>query len=203
MLFFILVPISAFMLAAAGPVARTTLEYGVMTVSGAGLVARVLAAFALGLPAYSAFLVLTRAYYALGDARTPALVNGLTVAISSVLGIVFFKTLGDRWAVPGLALAHSVAFLAGAGVLTSALSRRAGRVFGPELRASALRSVVVGAGAFAAMAVTHVLMPETSKIEAFANLATTGAIGAAVYVGVMARLGSGELERAAALVRRA
>lgn len=203
MLFFILVPIAAFMLAAAGPVARTTLEYGVMTVSGAGLVARVLAAFALGLPAYSAFLVLTRAYYALGDARTPALVNGLTVAISSVLGIVFFNTLGDRWAVPGLALAHSVAFLAGAGVLASALSGRAGRVFGPELRSSALRSLMVGGAAFAAMALTHVLLPETSKIEAFANLAATGAIGAAIYVGTMARLGSGELERAAALVRRA
>ena len=37
-----------------------TLDYGVMTDSGATLVARTLGAFAVGLPTYSAFLVLSR-----------------------------------------------------------------------------------------------------------------------------------------------
>ena len=202
MLFFILVPTAAFLLAAAGPVARVTLEYGVMTVSGAELVARVLAAFAIGLPAYSTFLVLTRAYYALGDARTPALVNALTVVVSSALGVLFFHGVGDHWAVAGLALAHSVAFLLGAGVLTLTLSGRAGRVFGAGLRSSALRSLAVGGAALAAMTAVHFLMPESSKVEALVNLAVTGAIGAVVYLGAMARLHSSELQRAVALVRR-
>ncbi len=202
MLFFILIPTAAFLFVAAGPLARVTLEYGVMTVSGAGLVARVLAAFAIGLPAYSAFLVLTRAYYALGDARTPAIVNALTVVISSCLGALLFYALGDRWAVPGLAAAHSLAFVAGAGILTLTLSGRAGRVFGDELRSSAVRSTIVGGAALVAMAGVHAVLPDTSKVQALANLAATGAIGTMVYLGVMARLHSVELQRAAGLVRR-
>jgi putative peptidoglycan lipid II flippase len=202
MLFFILIPTAAFLLVAAGSLARVTLEYGVMTVSGAGLVARVLAAFAIGLPAYSAFLVLTRAYYALGDARTPAIVNAVTVVISSCLGALLFYGLGDRWAVPGLAVAHSVAFAAGAVILTYTLSGRAGRVFEGELKASAARSSLVGGVALAVMAGVHVLLPESSKVEAVANLAGTGAAGALAYLGGMARLHSAELQRAAGLVRR-
>ncbi|MDQ3767601.1 MAG: murein biosynthesis integral membrane protein MurJ [Actinomycetota bacterium] len=202
MLFFILIPAAAFLLVAAGPLARVTLEYGVMTVSGAGLVARVLAAFAIGLPAYSTFLVLTRAYYALGDARTPAIVNAVTVAISSALGAALFYVLGDSWAVPGLAAAHSVAFLAGAGALTYTLSGRAGRVFGAELRSSAVRSLIIGGAALISMVAVHGVLPETSKVQALGNLAATGAIGAVVYLGAMAGLRSAELQRAAALMRR-
>jgi putative peptidoglycan lipid II flippase len=202
MLSFILVPTAAFMLVAAGPIARITLEYGVMTVSGAGLVARVLAAFAIGLPAYSAFLVLTRAYYALGDARTPAIVNAVTIAISSVLGAALFYVLEDRWAVPGLAVAHSVAFLAGAVILTYTLSGRAGPILGAGLRSSAARSLIVGGAALIVMVAVHGLLPETSKAQALVNLGATGAAGAVVYLGVMARLHSAELQRAVALVRR-
>ena len=202
MLSFILIPTAAFMLVAAGPLARITLEYGVMSVSGAGLVARVLAAFAIGLPAYSAFLVLTRAYYALGDARTPAIVNAVTVVISSVLGAALFYVLGDRWAVPGLAVAHSVAFLAGAAILTHTLSGRAGPVLGARLRSSAARSLIVGGAALIVMVAVHGLLPEASKVQALVNLAATGAVGAVVYLGAMARLHSVELQRGIALVRR-
>ncbi|MBA2273916.1 MAG: murein biosynthesis integral membrane protein MurJ [Actinobacteria bacterium] len=202
MLFFILIPTAALLFVAAGPLARVTLEYGVMTVSGAGLVARVLAAFAIGLPAYSAFLVLTRAYYALGDARTPAVVNAITVVISSALGSALFYLLGDHWAVPGLAVGHSAAFLAGAAILTHTLSGRAGRVFGAGLKSSVARSLIVGGAALVAMVAVHGLLPETSKVQALANLAATGVIGAVVYLGAMARLHSVELGRAVALVRR-
>lgn len=202
MLFFILVPVAAFLVVAAGPLARITLEYGVMTVSGADRVARVLAAFAIGLPAYSTFLVLTRAYYALGDARTPAIVNASTVVISSALGAGLFYALGDRWAVPGLAVAHSVAFFIGAGVLTRTLSGRAGRVFGDALRSSVARSTIVGGAALAAMTAVHSLVPEASKVQALGNLAATGAIGAMIYLGAMAGLHSTELQRSTALVRR-
>ena len=90
---FVLLPITAGLVALAGPLATTTLEYGVMTASGATLVARVLIAFAVGLPMYSGFLVFTRAFYAVGDTRTPTLVNLVTVVISSIAGVVLFETL--------------------------------------------------------------------------------------------------------------
>ena len=68
MLAFILFPVAALLAVASSLIARTALEFGAMTESGTALVGRVLAAFALGLPAYSGFLALTRALYALGPA---------------------------------------------------------------------------------------------------------------------------------------
>src|SRR5918999_1612071 len=57
MLAFILVPVATLMVAAAEPLARVTLQYGAMTEAGASLTGRVIGAFAIGLPAYSVFLV--------------------------------------------------------------------------------------------------------------------------------------------------
>ncbi len=199
MMVFILVPTAAFLLVVAGPLATVSLEYGVMTGTGAALVARVLAAFAVGLPGYSAFLILTRAYYALGDAKTPALVNAGTVVTSSIVGAALFFVLEPRWAVPGLAAGHSVAFLAGAAVLAALLSRRAGRVLGPQLIGAMGRSVGVGGAALAVMALAAAAAPDTSKADAVVTLALAGGAGACVYLGGMKLLRSPELARVTGL----
>ena len=67
MLAFILFPLAAALAVLSGPLTTMTLQYGVMTEEGAALVGRVLTAFAIGLPTYSAFLVFTRVFYALGE----------------------------------------------------------------------------------------------------------------------------------------
>jgi putative peptidoglycan lipid II flippase len=126
MLTFILVPVATLMVAAAEPLARVTLQYGAMTEAGASLTGRVIGAFAIGLPAYSVFLVLTRAAYALGDARAPAIVNAACVVVSSALGAALFTLFTEEWAVAGLAGAHSIAFAAGAWALAAWLRRAIG-----------------------------------------------------------------------------
>ncbi len=201
MLFFMLIPIAAFLAVAAGPVAEITLQYGVMTPTGAALVARVITAFAIGLPSYSAFLVLTRAYYALGDTKTPALVNAATVAVSSALGGALFVVADGAWSVPGLAAGHSIAFSVGAIVLMRRLAVKTGTIAVPPVRASMLRSLVLGLGAMSAMTVVHSLLPETSKIESAVNLVATACAGALVYLGAMRRVRSPELDRLVSLAR--
>lgn len=202
MLAFILLPTAALMLAGAQPIAKLTLEYGVMTEAGASLVARVLAAFVLGLPTYSAFLVATRAYFALGDTKTPTLVNAGAVIISSVLGAGLFFAADDAWAVPALALAHSVAFAFGAIALLMLLTRRVGRVGTSELEHSLLRSIVVSLLALAAMAAIAYALPDTNKVEALVSLGSITAAGGALYIGVMAKLRAPELRRFASLLGR-
>lgn len=202
MLAFVLLPVAAFLVVAAGPVADTTLRYGVMTGGGAALVARVLAAFALGLPAYSAFLVFTRAYYALGDTKTPALVNVVTVGVSSAVGATLFFVVPQPWAVAGLALGHSIAFLGGTMVLVRLLARRTG----PLVNRRFTRTVAVCAGvtlvAAVPMVVARWLLPETTNLQAVVNLAVTGLGGAVVYLLVLRRLRSPELTRIASLLRK-
>jgi putative peptidoglycan lipid II flippase len=203
MLAFILIPIAALLVATAGPLARLTLEYGVMTEAGADLVARVMGAFALGLPTYSAFLVLTRAFYALGDTKTPALINGVTVVVASVAGAMLFFAASLGWSVAGLALGHSIAFVAGSMLLTRFFSRRTAPIVDRDLLRSIGRSLLAGTGAAVVMTLCRMALPEDSRLEAlFSGLATL-CLGAAAFAGISFLLRSPELDRIWSLVRRA
>jgi putative peptidoglycan lipid II flippase len=202
MMCFILIPIAAWMIAVAGPLARLTLDYGVMTERGSALVARVIAGFVIGLPTYSAFLILTRAYYAMGNTKTPALVNAVAVVASSAFGIVLFLALPDRWSVAGLAVGHSLGFAVGAAVLLRLFSRAVGQVTGPGVRKAVLSAVAVSAVALGVMVGLRLLLPDESRLEALLNLVVCSAGGVAVYVGGMTALHSPEMARIRTLVSR-
>lgn len=203
MLGFILIPVALAMLVVAGPLARLTLEYGVMTETGASLVGRVIGAFAIGLPTYSAFLVFTRAYYAIGDTKTPTLVNGIAVAIATVTGVGLFVVLAEEWSVAGLALGHSLAFAVGTYVLARRLSRVVGHLGATALAGAVVRALLAGGAGFAAMALVRLAVPLTSTVGELVELIVTLGIGGGVYLGVTAWLRSPELARALKVVRGA
>ncbi len=94
----------------------------------------VLGAYALGLPASAASRVLSSAFYALRDARTPARVAYLRVAVSTATGIAFMVPLdgvgfqGLRLGAAGLALGATF----GAWMEFVLLRRSLGRKVGPH-----------------------------------------------------------------------
>ena len=94
----------------------------------------VLGAYALGLPASAASRVLSSAFYALRDARTPARIAYLRVAVSTVVGIAFMVPLdgvgfqGLRLGAAGLALGATF----GAWIEFVLLRRSLGRKVGPH-----------------------------------------------------------------------
>ena len=202
MMAFVLVPVAAGMLAVAGPLTRLTLDYGVMTRGGSELVARVLTAFVVGLPAYSAFLILTRAYYALGNTKTPAIVNALAVVVSSATGAALFFVLPDRWSVAGLALGHSIGFAVGSALLLRSFASSVGKVGGPAVRRAIASAVTLSAGALLVMGGANALLPDASRAQSLLSLLVTVAAGGALYVGGMAALKSPELAKVRALVAR-
>ncbi len=192
---FVLLPIAALLVAAAEPLATITLQYGVMTASGAALVGRVLIGFAAGLPMYSTFLVFTRAFYAIGDTKTPTLVNLATVVVSSVCGVVLFESLPERWAVPGLAVGHTIGFAVGALVLAGLFHRRLKEPIGTRIRVSLSRSAGASAVAFAVMLVVGVSLEGGSRSAALFEVVATAAAGAIVYVGIMLLVRAPELKQ--------
>ena len=202
MLFFILAPIAAGLFVAAEPIARLTLQYGLMAESDARLVARVIAAFAIGLPTYSAFLVLTRAYYAQNDPKTPALVNAASVAIASVAGAILFFALDRRWAVPGLAFGHSIGFLAGTALAVFLLLRKRIAIATRDVYVSAGTSVGAAILAGGVMAGLGALLPDDSKAGAFASILVMAFAGGATYFGAMLLSGSTELQRIGSTFRK-
>ena len=195
MLAFILVPIGAFLFVTAEIVAQLTLRYGVMTTAGSDLIGRVLQAFAIGLPSYSAFLVFTRAFYAIGDTKTPALINAVTVVLASAAGALLFSVASSGWEVPGLALGHSVGFFIGTVVMARVFARRAGSRGGTRVSSSIARALVIGAIAGTAMMLVESFLDSDSNGAALVALLATAAIGTLLYVGGMAVLKAPELRR--------
>ncbi|MEB3260479.1 MAG: murein biosynthesis integral membrane protein MurJ [Cyanobacteriota bacterium] len=66
-----MLPLGALMIGLAGPIVALVYERGAFDHRAAGLVASLLVAYGVGMPAYLARDVLVRVFYALGDANTP------------------------------------------------------------------------------------------------------------------------------------
>ena len=135
-------------LALAHPLTRVVLQHGGFSASSAESTARVLQAFALGLPFFSAFQLFTRTFYAMQDSRTPALVNVASAGVNVAANLFFLNVAG--WGVAGLALGHATSYLFSSTVCLVILRRRLGGVRGEEVLATLVR--VVPAAALTALA---------------------------------------------------
>ncbi|HZN16055.1 MAG TPA: lipid II flippase MurJ [Acidimicrobiales bacterium] len=176
---------AAALFALAHPVARLVL-YGASAHS-AGAVAGALRGFAVGIVGYGAFLFLTRAFYALHDARTPAVANAVVVLAGSAAMVVAFAAAAHP-TVGLLAAIHSAVYLVGGAALLAALAIRhrvglaaLGRTVASHAVAAALTGAVM-------VAVNHTVTP-------------SGRAGALVTV-VLATLAGGLTLVAARLVLR-
>jgi putative peptidoglycan lipid II flippase len=138
-----MIPATAGYLVLAGPIVALFAAYGAIGAADVDLLSRTLAAFAVGLPFFSAFQLLTRTSYAGSDSRTPALVNigvgVVNLAADAVLAFVF--DLG----VPGLALGHAVSYAFGSVVLFALLRRRLGSLDGARIASTIARTLVASA----------------------------------------------------------
>lgn len=196
MMIFVLLPTALGMVILGEPLASVTISYGVMSADGALLVGRVLAAFAVGLPLYSSFLILTRTFYALGDTRLPTLANLSGVIVASVVGATAFFVAPRGWEVPGLALGHSVGALVSCiwlarALLAKGIARRDG-----SLRASVWRSVGAAVLAALPMGAARASLGD----NAWAALGLGAAAGAVLYLAAHWIMRSPELSRLRALV---
>jgi len=176
---FLVLPATAVLIALARPVLRVV-QLGALDTSGAHLVARVLAAYAVGLIGWSSLQFLTRASYAAGDTRTPTLVNmGVTVAGSALMLWWFSASIGrDRVVVLGLA--YSVAMIGGAAVLLVLLRRRVRERL--PVASSVVRSAVCACLTGVAAWAIATLLPSGDRVGAAVTLIAAGGIALAIYV---------------------
>jgi putative peptidoglycan lipid II flippase len=175
---FLILPASALLVALAGPGLRLV-ELGALNSVGGSFVARVLAAYALGLAGYAGLQLLTRASYAAGDTRTPALVNvGVAVGGSALMVVLFGLTDGTSRVVM-LGVAHSVAMVCGAVVLAGLLRRRVAAPW--PLAATIGRSVAGAVAAGLAARLVVDLLPAGGRTGAALAVVAGGAAGAGVY----------------------
>jgi putative peptidoglycan lipid II flippase len=144
-----MIPAAAGFIVLAGPIAALLAGHGAVRAADLPVLARTLAAFAVGLPFFSAFQLLTRTLYATQDSRTPALVN-VGVGIVNI-GVDLLLAFALHRGVTGLALGHAASYLFGSVVLFAIVRRRLGgadeRAIGSTLAKTLLASVITAAAA--------------------------------------------------------
>jgi putative peptidoglycan lipid II flippase len=121
----LLLPVTAVFLVLADPLADLLAFGAAREGDGIELIAAAIASLGTGLLAYGAYLLFARAFYALGDSRTPAIVS-LAAAALGVAVMVGGGTSSEGPAlVAWLGVGHTVGFLLAAVALGVLLARRA------------------------------------------------------------------------------
>ncbi|MCK6580848.1 MAG: murein biosynthesis integral membrane protein MurJ [Anaerolineae bacterium] len=103
--------------------------YGEWTPAATLATAAALSWFALGIPGHAALEILSRAFYALSDTRTPVMVSVASMTANILLSMVLIRLVGDptsltNGAFVGLAMANSLTTLVEAAALWLLLRHR-------------------------------------------------------------------------------
>jgi putative peptidoglycan lipid II flippase len=179
--------VGLFMLA--GPILRLIFVRGRFTAADAGQSAFILRMYVLGLWAYCGQVILTRAFYALKDVRTPlVLASAMTVlSLAAVVALVWVPAVGAG----AFGLATAAAAAVNVVLLTWLLRRRLGPFGGRRLAVSVLRSAAacgVMAGGIWLMR-THLLAGRPDWLVVAACVPA----GAAVFLAAAAAMRAPEL----------
>lgn len=177
----LVIPAGAAYIALGEPIMRAV-SFGETTPQGVEMMAAALASLALGLLPYSAFLLLTRASYALGDSRTPMVVSVTT----ALIGGGFMLLVGPQFEPEGrlfmMGLGLALAYTAAALTLGVYLARRTGASLAPPaLLRSVPASVVLGAAAWGLWS----LLDPDGRVVQLLLLGAIGALGATAYTAVV------------------
>jgi putative peptidoglycan lipid II flippase len=179
-------PASIGLWAVAPDLTAVMLEGGSLAFSAEGVdrAAAVLVGFAPAVWAFSLNNVLTRAFYARGDTRTPMTISLISVAVSLGLNFALIWPLREAGLAWATAISGGVQFL----LLVFALKRRGLWVFDAPTFRGCLRIAMAAAGMTIALVALRMVMPSpTTWSEHAGRLAALVAAGAGSF-GVLALL---------------
>jgi putative peptidoglycan lipid II flippase len=128
------------------PIVALIFEHGRFTGFDTVQTANALAAYSLGLAGYAAVKVLSPAFYALNDARTPMLISLASIAVNYAMNSLLVGPFGHV----GLAFSTSTVALVNFLLLALFMRRRLGRIEGRRLGTTLIR-VCTASGAMAAV----------------------------------------------------
>jgi len=157
--------------------------HGAATHDQGAAVGYIASMFAIGLPAFSIFYVLLRTYYAQENTKTPFMFNLGFNALHMTIGLALFFTVSDKYKVPSLALAYSIAYIAICWLTWHRVTRRLPQV--PTKRLVQLLARVLVAvllsGVLAWSLATHIFASNTTT-DALKQIALFTVILAIGYV---------------------
>ena len=199
----VLVPAAVAYVVLGRSIATLAFGHGETSVAEARFIGVLLGIFALGLVAFSTYQLQLRAFYALQDTRTPALINVWVNVTLVVVDLVLYALLPRDWKVAGLAGGQAASFLVGLLVCSRVLSRRLGGLDHAVVVRTAVRCLAaavlpgVAAGLVGAAVARTV---GTGPLGALLTLVLGGAVLLLGYLALARRLRVREVEQALAPV---
>ena len=169
---------------AAEPIMRVLFERGAFTAVDTRATSSMLAAFALGLPAYVMIKVLHPSFFAREDTKTPMIFAGISMAANVVLSLTLFLLIGAT----GIAIATTLSGWLNVALLAAKLRERDGlvldRVFQRRLAGIVAASAAMGLVVFALVGLLDPWFAPQSGLlaQAAALIALVGA-GLSTYAG--------------------
>ncbi len=181
----IIVP-SAMILAVLGPpLAEGVFGHGSTSPASGRYLGVIFGVFCLGLLPYTLFNLLLRAFYAMHDSRTPALLGAVSMAVRIACSFLALAILPPADVVAGLGVGFGISSVVMTVMLWRVLARRAGGLDTRRITVTLVRMHIAALPgmAFAILAsviIGHVAPPGT--IAALATVAVGGAGGLVLYL---------------------
>lgn len=135
LVFLLCIPSAVGLAVLAKPIVALVFQHGKFTAFDTAQTANALAAYSLGLAGYGAIKVLSPAFYALNNARTPMLISLVSIAVNYVMNALLVGRFGHV----GLAFSTSSVALVNFFLLALFMRRRLHRLGGRRLGATILR----------------------------------------------------------------
>jgi putative peptidoglycan lipid II flippase len=135
LVFVLCIPSAVGLAVLARPIIALIFEHGRFTAFDTVQTGNALAAYAVGLTGYAAVKVLSPAFYAFGDARTPMLISLGSILVNYAANSLLVTRFGHV----GLAVSTSSVALINFALLLLLMRRKLGRLGGRELLAKGLR----------------------------------------------------------------
>lgn len=201
---FLAVPASVGLVILRLPIVQLIYQYGEFTPVDAQATAWALLFYGLGLISHSVLEIITRAFYAMHDTRTPVLVGGGAMLLNVVLSFLLIRVMGEPGNVAmgpfaGLALANTLATTLEAGLLLVLIRPRVGGLEAPRTLTSLLKTGL----ASLAMGITiWLLVPTIARLGQFLGPLVGVATGGLVFVAFAVFLRTEEVRFFTELIRR-
>ena len=200
----VMIPAAFGFAALAVPIARLLLARGLTGDDDAALVGDVLLAFAVGLPFFSVFQLLTRTFYAMQDSRTPAVTNVVAAAVNVGAAITFAFALD--LGVQGMAYGHAASYIVGTAILLAILHRRTGSLDGRRIASTLTRVVpaaaVTGLVAYVVADALGADAADPSVARQVVQVGTAVVAGVLVFAGLASIVGVREVRDVGDALRR-
>lgn len=146
-----------------------------------GVSANVLMYFSIALITQSLVLIITRAFYANNDTKTPLYINSSTIVLNLVLSYIFCKC--TNLGVSGMALSYSIASTVNAVILFVVFNKKTGGLINRDILEFCKKTILCSVFMGVAIVLVRYFLPEVgdNKIVQLMSLCVNIGTGVIVY----------------------